>query len=106
MRDTLEQQDLLPYGCGVAFFSHFGSDAELGGSTPPRSAFFLFLFLVAFVCSFFFFCSPFSLFMSVHEAVEQGADHGMGRAGRQGSKSGKEQHGMQYSKWPFYLRFK
>ena len=105
MRDTLEQQDLLPYGCGVAFFSHLAETQNLEARVLPR--FFLSLFfLVAFVFSFFFSCSPFSFFISVHEAVEQGGDHGMGRAGRQGSKSGKEQHGMQYSKWPFYLRFK
>ena len=64
----------------------------------PGPFFFLSLF---FLVAFVFFCllflhSSFSFFF----AMEQGGRpwHG-GRTGRQGSKSGKEQHGMQYSKW-------
>ena len=48
-----KQQDPLPYRYGFAFFSHSGWDAELGVSTPPRSAFFVSsFFLLAFVCFF------------------------------------------------------
>ena len=64
----------------------------------PGPFFFLSLF---FLVAFVFFCLLFfALFFFFLFAMEQGGRpwHG-GRTGRQGTSSGKEQHGMQYNKW-------